>query len=361
VATKLAVQAALALWVSASIFASVARAETTDGLDYEAPLGCADETRFIAAVAARGGDFANAREQLLRVRLQRTEQGFGGSLVVGSGGVTSRAREVQGKTCPEVVDALAVVTAIALDPQVNAPGAVQPTPTVRPAASAPTSRTAPTESPAVASPPRDRPPPIHAASSFGAKTLRVTAGTVRLHSRIDIVGSGGVVLGLVPGQLMPRMDVTATRANFVTLPNGESHLLGTIPRMRWSLLANRSFDRGDTAFDVGGQQLGVGLCASPYYHEDGWVFVGCAELAVGLLQFKVREPGLSERTETTAFGQFGVNAEASYRFGRHFVISAKLALEAPESRVRLRRADGSDLFRSSAVMGSGTLGLGGSF
>jgi len=361
VAAKFAVQAVLAVWVGVTTVTTVARAETTHGLDYRAPLACADETSFVAAVVDRGGDFANTREQLFLVRIQSREQGFGGSLAVSSSGVASQAREVQGKTCQEVVDALAVVTAIALDPERNATVAVPKTLAARVAADAETRRPVATAAPAPGPAPRDRPPPIHAASTLGAKNLRVTAGIVRLESRVDIAGSGGVVLGLVPGELMPRIDVTVARAHFVTLPNGDSHLLGTIARFRWSLLPNRSFPSGDTAFQVAGQQLGVSLCASPYYHEDGWVLLGCAEVAVGLLQFKLQEPGLSERSKTTAFGQFGINAEASYRFGRHFLISAKLGVEAPESRFQLQRADGSNIFRSSAVMGSGTLGVGATF
>jgi len=211
-------------------------------------------------------------------------------------------------------------------------------------------------------PPRAvRPPPLHAVTTLGRKNIAVPAGNVRLDYRFQIAGFGGAVLGLIPGQAVPRIDVTAARANFVTLPNGESHLLGTIARFRWSLLLDQSFHQGATEVELGGQQLGVSLCSSPYYHEDGLVLLGCAELAVGLMQLKIREPGVSERSQTSGFGQMGLNAEASYHFGRHFLLAAKLGIDVPVTRLEADHADGSRIFQSSAVMGSGMLGLGGAF
>ncbi|MEI9952291.1 MAG: hypothetical protein WDO74_25705 [Pseudomonadota bacterium] len=41
---------------------------------------------------------------------------------------------------------------------------------------------------------------------------------------------------------------------------------------------------------------------------------------------------MAERSQTTGFGQFGLNAEASYHFGRHFLLAAKLGIDAPVTR-----------------------------
>ncbi len=345
----------LAVWATVLTVGRVGHAEPAQGLDYQAPPACPDRASFVAAVAKRGGDFT-ATAQSFYVRIRASEQGFGGSLSVRSADVTSGAREVKGTSCEEVVEALAVVTAIALNEKTTVASPTEP------------ASVAPVGAPSVADagpapqPPRVvRPPPLHAVTTLGRKNIAVQAGNVRLDYRFEIAGFGGAVLGLIPGEVMPRIDVTAARANFVTLPNGETHLLGTIARFRWSLLLNQSFLKGDTALELGGQQLGVGLCSSPYYHEDGLVLLGCAELAVGLMQLKIREPGLAERSQTTGFGQFGLNAEASYHFGRHFLLAAKLGIDAPVTRLEVDRADGSQIFQSSVVMGSGMLGLGGSF
>ena len=346
----------LTVWAAALSVAGVAHSEPAQGLDYRVPPGCPDQASFVDAVTKRGGNLTTAPAQSFEVRIRASEPGFAGSLSVRSADVTSRAREVQGTSCEEVVEALAVVTAIALNEKTTGASSTEP-PSVAPVAAASGVAAAPAPQPPRAA----RPAPIHAVTTLGRKTIAVPAGNVRLDHRFEIAGFGGVVLGLIPGQAVPRIDVSAARANFVTLPNGESHLLGTIARLRGSLLLNQSFHQADTEVELGGQQLGVGLCSSPYYREDGLVLLGCADLAIGLMQLKIREPGLAERSQTMGFGQLGLSAEASYHFGRHFLLAAKLGIDVPVTRLEADRADGSRIFQSSAVMGSGMLGLGGAF
>lgn len=351
VASRISVGAIVAVLSSVT---ALARAEAARPLDYEVAPGCPDERHFLAAVAERGGNFSSDHAPSIIVRVAKSDPFFAGSLAVNSAGVASQAREVHGATCQEVVNALAVVTAIALNPKAGAATPAVPIPAVTaPSPSAPL--------PALAPKTLARRPPLHAVTTLGRKTLAVEAGEVRLDYRFDVAGLGGAVFGLVPSHVMPRIDATLARANFVTLPDGESHLLGTVARFRWSFLVNQSFRQGDTAFDLGGQQLGLGLCASPHYHEDGLVLLGCAELALGLLQLKVREPGMAERTTNSGFAQLGFSADAKYHLGRHFLLAATLGIDTLSNRFEANRADGSRIFQSSVVMGSGMLGLGATF
>ena len=250
-------------------------APAPEALRYQAPSGCPDRAQFAAAVAARGGNFvrqSGAPELSFEVNVAQRADGFHASLAVHDGTTTSNPREVSAPTCAEGVDALAVVTAIALNP----PGAGT---SAGPAAPAP----APAVSRARALPKPPR-PPLRGATSFGWKqTVAVPAGKLLIDSDIEINARFGATLGFAPNRILPRLDLAVSRANFVSAPNGQSYLTGTVAQLRVSFLADSTWHFGDVREKVGGQELGVGLCFSPHYDSAGWVLLGCGELSVGLI------------------------------------------------------------------------------
>ncbi len=95
-----------------------ARATPAVKLTYEAPAGCPSEDDFVAAVTARGADFDAPRgapvAEVMVVSITRADNGFAGAFQVRDGSEATNKREVRGASCREVADALAVVTAIAL-------------------------------------------------------------------------------------------------------------------------------------------------------------------------------------------------------------------------------------------------------
>src|SRR5204863_5750032 len=136
-----------------------------------------------------------ARE--LRVAIRRDERGFSGAFSVRDGHGPSAAREVHGRSCSEVADALAVVTAIELNP-----GAVESSPSPAPDNPAP----------AAASLAAAAPPPARDASPSPApfdgrlrghtrlfppreETVRVGAGELRFDLSRDMGALAGVSLG----------------------------------------------------------------------------------------------------------------------------------------------------------------------
>ncbi|MEJ7733477.1 MAG: hypothetical protein WKG00_30315 [Polyangiaceae bacterium] len=132
--------AAVMLVAAGAAIAGTARADDRAAVRvvYRGGEGCPVASAFTAELMARttrvrtaGADEA-ARE--VRVEVQATGVESSGRLVVDGGGV----REVKGATCAEVVSALALITALAFDPDAQtgpvkrAPRRHRPVPRLRP-------------------------------------------------------------------------------------------------------------------------------------------------------------------------------------------------------------------------------------
>jgi len=313
-------------------------------LQYAAPSGCPTQAEFEQAVAARGGQFdaKAASDSTFQVSITQQADGFHASLTVQSSETVSNPREVRAASCPQVVDALAVVTAIALSPPKDAEAEPAPKPT--------------RASVAPSAPVR---PPLHGGADIWSKTLDVEAGKLHLDHAFAVEAFAGPVFGFVPKRAIERLDLSASRANFVTLPSGDSYLLGTIVRLRASLLFDQTYRFGDFRSEVGGQELGASLCFSPHYDTGGWVLLGCAEISAGLLGVRTKDASnATTQNKTQGFGAAGLGIESSYNLASHLQIGLRLGLAALTSPISAERPDGSELFRSSPVIASGMLGIG---
>lgn len=107
---------------SFSLTATEAHAQSGDanlGLSFSAPEDCQDRAAFIARVGAYTAkahftDDASGRLFAVSIAAASAEQLIGNLEIVSA---TERAtRTVTGKTCPELLDALALMTALAIDP-----------------------------------------------------------------------------------------------------------------------------------------------------------------------------------------------------------------------------------------------------
>lgn len=337
----------------------VTHTETPEALRYQAPEGCPNRAQFIAAVTGRGASFegkAASPASAFQVDIEQRADGFHASLAVQNGALTSNAREVSGPSCVEVVDALAVVTAIALNPALGAPAA-------------PPAAPAPVPAPVVTRGAPEAPRAPLSGRNFGWKeTLEVPAGKLHLDSAIAINALVGGTLGIAPGRVLPRFDITLSRANFVTAPNGQSFVTGTVARVRASLLLDTTWRFGDVRTQVGGQEVGVGLCYTPHYDTAGWVLLGCGEVSVGVIGITERAAvsaaweGVAttmEQKSTQGFGAVGLNLEASYNLASHFQIGARIGAQAFTSDITASNPNGgAELFHSSPVIGTAVLGVG---
>jgi hypothetical protein len=334
-------------------FLATAQAQT---LEYRASGGCATEADFIAAVAARGGHFsalpADEAGRVLSVSIGVESGLFRGTLQERRGADASVARDVHGASCEEVVDALAIVAAIALRSPSAAPSNAEP------------------KSVSPATPPVPPRPPLHAAGAkiwpvpfrTGQKLVAVEAGTVRFGSVTNLTAFGGLAFGVVPGLTLPRLDITFSRANFVTLPGETSYLVGPILRLRSTLYPNVERRAGELTTSVGGQGIGVGPCYSPLYDAGGLELLFCLELGAEFFGLRTKNAsGTTVQDKTTGRGTLGLGTELTYNLGRHVQIALKLGAEGATNPISAERADGGRIFESSQFSGYSMLGIGGHF
>ncbi|HEY4119893.1 MAG TPA: hypothetical protein VGM56_18630 [Byssovorax sp.] len=140
VATREALRRAVALVAALALFALACAARAQDGtepirISFAAPPGCPDELAFTTELRGRTPRARPAWQgepaRTFRITITRHRDTTLGNLTIEEpGGVGSAVREVTGRTCPEVVSALALITALAIDPHASTasrPPALAPT------------------------------------------------------------------------------------------------------------------------------------------------------------------------------------------------------------------------------------------
>jgi hypothetical protein len=107
-------------------------------VQFSAPEGCPDATAFLRALRLRTGRFqlgsSTERARLFMATITQTKTSVDGSLEIQGPGSEVSVRSVSGRTCNEVTSALALMTALAIDP--NALAQDGPPPGTRPASAA---------------------------------------------------------------------------------------------------------------------------------------------------------------------------------------------------------------------------------
>jgi hypothetical protein len=262
-------------------------------LSYSAYAGCQDESRFLQGVTARTERIRRAAEgepsRAFAVAVTREPSTVRGVLLItGLDGTVSR-REVTGDSCEEVTSALALITALAVDPlAATAPvpppaapgpsssgaagdaGPASPLPDASRPPSATIDRVAPT-----AQPPRSRQEP-HAAPSPEAAPARAPSGPAP-RTRWAIGGEGQSVAGLVPGWgLGGGAFVDATGPARGDL----------VPSFRASLfaLATRAVLSGTVGAQLEWFVGRMEVCPLRFAWNSDWALSMCAALDVGILR-----------------------------------------------------------------------------
>ena len=168
--------------------ASAARAQDAPEpikIDYEAPAGCPSRTSFAGEIFART---TKAREagaetaRVMHVRVVKRGDAHSGRLWIDEGA----AREVDGASCGEVVGALGLVAALAVDPQASM--APRPTPVAEPAPPPPPPPAEP-EKPPPSPPPRAERTRIGIGAGVEAAMIADAVIAGRVLGQIELAGS----------------------------------------------------------------------------------------------------------------------------------------------------------------------------
>jgi hypothetical protein len=346
-ATHLLVPVAL---LAVSVPAQAAPAVT---LAYDAPAGCPSESEFVAAVTARGADFDAARAtpvaQVMVVSISRAQDGFAGAFQVRDAREATNKREVRGASCREVADALAVVTAIALQGGAGeggeAPAAPAPQP---PPPAAADSQSTPAAAPAAAPPPSVR---LRAHTQWRPPTsVTVPAGTVRFDMGGTIGVYAGATVGLIPSLVVPQYDFSVVAAPFVTTPDGAQRIHGIILKLDggiWGPATYKAGDTKDTRTDLWGVYVDWNVCLSPTYDTEGLVVLFCFGGGGGALTMDTSADGMGTAEQIVGFARADLSGVLQYYLGAGFHVGAQLRGGAEVGQIAAERADGSSVFSTS--------------
>jgi hypothetical protein len=171
--------------------------------------------------------------------------------------------------------------------------------------------------------------------------------------------SGGVVLGAIPGVMLPRYDLSLTRANFVTTPGQSSFLIGNVFGVRWSYLGNATRRTGDFSTELSGLKAGVTSCSSLTYDTAGFVALLCANFSVGLMDLETKQAaGDYKQSKVVGLGAASLELDARYNIGKRVHVGLTAGDEMWLAKLTAERADGSELFHSRLFNANLQLGLG---
>lgn len=335
-----------------------AAADRADSVAFEAPAECPSAEAFVAKVGERGeraGRAArvvhepDARKARYRVRVVRAGRGFRGTLtIVDEAGAHDRA--VDGGTCVEVVDALALVTAMALE----APPEPEPPLSASASASiAPSAPSASTTSPAASSAPAassslapggldgavgvNLPPPAKRPIREGAEVRWAIGGDFALVGLDGAVPRGGDLYVEAAGD-GSRGFAPALRAGAGALWASPDVPGGGTLGLRW------------TTFDL--DACGVRVLAGQIRVD------ACASVQIGALH---ASPSASVQAAASALRPWlslGGTLRGQLAVGAGFYLEAHGGLRAPITRDRFGLGDGTEVYRAAAVTLVGGLGLG---
>jgi hypothetical protein len=337
---------ALVLLVSASATAE----EHGPPLTYLAANGCPSREAFLTSVERRGASWEAQTTRTFELHLERDANGFVGKLAVKQAdGTSSDERNIVGKSCAEVAEALSFTLALELNSAAESEKA---------------GAREPAEPPPPVSPPQaevtPEPPRRATVSRWGHGISRVSEGKLHWGPQFAATLSGGVSFGLFPF-LSTRYDAVLRMAQVVTLPNGERKLTGPILRGRLGFMGapQQSWSAQGASVTVSGQSMGLGLCWSPLYDASGLVLLGCGELGLAGYSMTVEdERGVKRSARVSLLGTVGPSFEAEYGVGPLLLV-ARAGGNVVFGSLEAQREDGETLFRAKKWEAFVSLGLGG--
>ena len=320
---------ALAFIAVAVALASLARAdeERSVRLTYRAPGGCPDEASFFAQVRARTSRVRRTVDGRWALDVGVTKAGdeTAAHLVLRDPDGRISERDVAGERCDEVVTAIALVAALAIDPMARTEASVSAASPSRSSPPPVSSSPAPPPPPPPPAPPErlHLAPPAAEGWSFGA-ALGVLASLAA--APVFMVGPAAFfeVIGPAHGPLAPTFRLGATFA-----PNQSTNpAQGGTATFRWT--------------------SGL-LDACPFaWRPRGWSLEPCLRFEAGVVQAAGSDV-VSPLSATRAWFAAGALGHAAWRFAGPFVLEGDLGLVFPLVRDSYSFFPARDIYDTTAV------------
>ena len=352
---RLASAAALALVLAPGRQAAAAGSSFA----YSATDDCPNEAAFLHSVESRGGFMEQTSAMAVAIDLRRQDEGWRGRLelrALDTGDLASAPtiRQVRGKSCEDVSNALAIVTALAF----GEGGRARQKERATTEDALPPIAEAPKPEPSV-----ERPPKLSGHSDLSHDVIEVEAGRLRLDPQLAWTAFYGVSAGQIPSVAAQNLDISFHFADIVTLPDGRQRVVGPILWLRLGVSAPGSNHRsGDVSTFIDTQSAALGVCVSPHYNTHGLVLLGCLESGVNFMGLKTTAAdGSIVQSKTVGYGTAGPLLNVEYNLGAWLHVAGKLGINAVLGQASAERADGSEIFHSRVWSMVGALGVGAHF
>lgn len=323
-----------------STLAIEAHAQTSVHLVYDAAEGCPSQAEFETAVRERGGRFDQPPSGVvgseIHVALRTEGASSTGSLALRGVAPAPELRQVQAAACDEAMHGIAVITALLLrGPESAAPA--EPAP--------PATAEAQTVAPATGA------SRVRNVGWWQAETVTVGPGALTFDNSVAYTLTAGVDVGWIPSVVLPRYDLTVSRANLVTTPDGNRYLVsGVLPRARWTMLGGGSYQFGDVSAQLFGLRAAFGTCYSFGFDLGGLAVLACGEVAAGVLQLDTKDAaGTKLQAKTVALGSVGLELDVQYRIGSLFHVDLRVGGDFGSADITAERADASEIFQTSPL------------
>jgi hypothetical protein len=296
------------------------------------------------------------------VVFRNDDRGFTGTVQLRDGESTSGQRELHASLCGEVMDGLAVVAAIALRGDSEAPPSNAASAVPASAAASPLPKGVPPTEPVTSQPvPRGTAVErrLQNIGQSGKETTTIGAGELTFDNVLGISASAGMVLGAIPSVVLPRYDLTISRANFVTTPDARDFMTGVVPRLRWTYLGTGTYRTNEFSTQLNGFSAGLSGCRSLVYYIRGPVVMVCGGIAAGAMSIRTRNAeGVTTQSKTMGIASANLDLQTQYNFSSLFHVALTIGGELWVSNITAERPDGSEIFHSSLFNGYAMAGVG---
>jgi hypothetical protein len=360
----LALAFGLSLVLGASSVTAQSEGNEAIRLTFAAPPACPDEQAFTAELRARTSRarlaWPGEPARTFRVTITRNQGATLGNLTIEETGGSSAVREVTGKTCPEVVSALALVMALAIDPHALTtihPPAAETGPKDM-AASAPPSLPWWVGLPSDLGPPRLRLLDVDPEHALAAPPLPVWIGPPHPELHGFRATAGTMIIG--HGAIGPDLEPGAQA--FIDIGRRETDLLE--PSFRFSVIsvAAGTFASGAGTASLHYEALQVDGCPIQVALETFVRFYPCATFEVGSLQGQ-GNGSISHENVTRPWAAAGLIGRSSWRIVDHLYLELQGGLNFPFVRDTFllggaTKADSTLVYAVPTVGGTVGAGLG---
>lgn len=320
-------------------------------LDFSAPESCPNGDTFAELLETRLPGFTVSQFRALSEEESQSDEthsneetkqnvlievvgrpgSFEGTFSGGAAGQSHGRRMITSPNCGDLLEALSVVVAIAIDPDSDAnqeataisSAAIEPASEAGPSPKAEVTRREAKDT-AVDQEATARRPSHFRHPMDVNRRIPVEKGVLAVDNRFVFGLQSGGTFGMVRGAALTQTELSARWELFLEPPSGEDFQIGVMPRLRlgfWDSIAHKP---SEFRSNLSGSFVAFGLCATPYFNPAGLSLLLCADYGPGSLEM---DSPITTIAPSKGLRTFSLSLEAEYHLFWKFHFSVKAGMQ----------------------------------